>query len=1002
MTAQIATTRLTPTQILHGRQSMTRTMSVMLVVLLPLFALGRTAHAESASITVKAAPNDWPRPCLLIPQLPAAPQIDGKVDADAWIGAAAGELRYPLGSNEPVEADTTFRVGHHDGVVYLLIRYDRSDSPTIVAGATKRDGLVWADDGGEVFFVPTHDLVNARQLMFNLRGTQADNAITATPGFGDDLVYDEKWDPDWRIATGRDGDVCIVEIAAGLREMLGQAGRIGETFRFDIVRNQVNGDPRIVHWTAIDGGTNCNPKHFGLAVLTGPAPSTLRWADLGADASPGVLFPPFDRGVRALTGSSVTQVLFNPLAGHAMPDKPLRTIATLSDAKGLGLARQEATIADWPQAFTIDPGEPRVGRYDFHVRVPDAPALSYRTSIDWQDVVRIEAEDPVSCPTTGRARTYGYPRSTGMIVRKLGEGARLSVTSYGRAAYLELPPLFLSPGPWYGSYTGAEMRWRIDDRAWQRIHVQTAARLIPLAEDLGPGEHRVEVESISDREPMLDAILFSTQPLAGIHGIITTNGYSETLTDVRAEVMAGDRIVQTRYVRNPINGRFVLLGLEPGTYRLRLVADAYKPFVTDSFTIERRGEKIDLGVIALDFDWDLRGWDRHVPRRGHTVSVQPGASFAMRVRTPNEPTSMKLISPYLTIDLPITAARRVREFGGYSPTTIWEIELGVPEGVPFDMYDLRCTCSIRERPFEDTWLQAVCVREPLPESFHLGGVGHMNTWGQQTADYLGKVAETIELAGARTMLVANEVNAPYIAGALRALRIPYLVTPGNHTMGRWDDFFGPRIAASDDGPMRFVTFGDRPSESWLEADALIGARPDATARVLVCYEGYAPAELIRQREVDLLFDGHSSGVHPDLPPRTFHMRPPDQQAVRWVPMDHRGVSPLAQSAKDVTSFRVPREGPSPLRIVFGSPNDGSADRMAATVINETDVTFPAARARFVMRGGMYTVRGAHVVQNFASDNGAARVIDVRFTSPAQGEVELTVEPVTSDATRSSE
>ena len=45
--------------------------------------------------------------------------------------------------------------------------------------------------------------------------------------------------------------------------------------------------------------------------------------------------------------------------------------------------------------------------------------------------------------------------------------------------------------------------------------------------------------------------------------------------------------------------------------------------------------------------------------------------------------------------------------------------------------------------------------EPLGESFFIAGCGHMNTWGQQTSEYLAKCAELAQLAGARTLLIAN-------------------------------------------------------------------------------------------------------------------------------------------------------------------------------------------------------------------------------------------------------
>src|SRR5262249_8713029 len=161
----------------------------------------------------------------------------------------------------------------------------------------------------------------------------------------------------------------------------------------------------------------------------------------------------------------------------------------------------------------------------------------------------------------------------------------------------------------------------------------------------------------------------------------------------------------------------------------------------------------------------------------------------------------------------------------------------LPSNIPSDMYDL--VLSFETTRGEVKWIsgQAVCVRPPLPAAFHIAGCGHMNTWGQQTAEHLARVAELSHLAGARTLLIANEVNAAYVSGALADLRMPYVVTRGNHTMARWSDFFGMTSRSHDDGTMRIVDFGRWPYESWDEAHALFRNRPSTTNRVLVCYEG---------------------------------------------------------------------------------------------------------------------------------------------------------------------
>jgi hypothetical protein len=319
----------------------------------------------------------------------------------------------------------------------------------------------------------------------------------------------------------------------------------------------------------------------------------------------------------------------------------------------------------------------------------------------------------------------------------------------------------------------------------------------------------------------------------------------------------------------------------------------------------------------------------------------------------------------------------------------------VPTSTPHDMYDLHLSFATTAREQTNVLAQAVCVREPLPPDFHVAGIGHMNTWGQQTAEYLTRVAQVAELAGARTLLVSNEVNAAYVSGAFQSLRIPYVVTSGNHTMARWDEFFGSSSVAHDDGSLRVVTFGRWPTESWHEAGRLIKERPEATNRVLLCYEGYAPIDLIRDGQVDLLFDGHSDRPHPDsqsFPPGTLHLRAPTQETIRWIPMTRERISSEIRGADDVPVLNVPRSGPAPLRVNFTAANDGSSSEQTAVITNEYPHRFPRARIRFLMRAGRYRLEGGRTLQTFQSDPGTTTVIDAEVDMQARTDVTVALRP----------
>lgn len=246
---------------------------------------------------------------------------------------------------------------------------------------------------------------------------------------------------------------------------------------------------------------------------------------------------------------------------------------------------------------------------------------------------------------------------------------------------------------------------------------------------------------------------------------------------------------------------------------------------------------------------------------------------------------------------------------------------------------------------------------------------------------------------ARTLLIANEVNAGYVSGALRNLRIPYVVTSGNHTMPRWHEFYGAISRARDDGPMRIVDFGRWPYESWGEVESLFRSAPKATNRVIVCYESFAPIALIREQNINLLFDAHTDDPHADrehFPPRTFQMRAPTQESLRWIPMTPQGIASGVKTNKDAPVLSVPRLGPLPLRVALAFPGDGASTEQVATITNDYAVEFPHARLRLVLRRGSYRITGASLLQTFDSDDAKQTVLDLDVRVPGMSTAQVQV------------
>jgi hypothetical protein len=609
--------------------------------------------------------------------------------------------------------------------------------------------------------------------------------------------------------------------------------------------------------------------------------------------------------------------------------------------------------------------------------------------------VLIDAEDASLCTTTGRVETHIYPRTVGRKMVLLHPGARLSTVTESTNVSIILPTLFDTPGPRYGKFLTAKLRVRVDAQPWQELAPATARRETIIAEKLPAGKHSIEVEPV-DGIAIVDAFRVSDSPFAGFTGTLVAGDYSELFTDARIDVFQNDQKIRTEYVGSPRLGMFELYGLPAGNYRLQISAAGWGDVSLDECSIAGPGHRPDLGLIALARDprcGGEDGQDRPGAHFGRSVCVSPGGSFRTLVNLPSPTIKRALLhSRFKSLDLVASDVKKL-PLGRWN--NVGEATFAIPENAPSDMYDLVLEFDTPRGAFRQVSGQAVCVRPQLPPAFHVAGCGHMNTWGQQTAEYLKRVAEVAQLAGARTLLIANEVNPAYISGALAELRIPYVVTRGNHTVGRWDEFYGPSSRPHDDGPMRIVDFGRWPYEPWTEVEALFRSRPEATNRVVVCYEGFAPLSLIREQQLDLLFDAHSDNLHADrdsFPPRTFHMRAPNQESLRWIPMTHDGLAKEVKTNIDVPVLAIPRTGRSPLRTEFEFAADGTADRQSVTVTNEYPIEFPHAAVRLVLRRGKYSVTGGAVSQQFDSDDGRFAVIDVVVRIPAKSAVPIRAVP----------
>lgn len=941
---------------------------------------------QPVRISVTSASPKWPRSALVIPELAAAPTLDGNFHPEVWEKAAVAELQYPMDSSTLLKSEARYRVGHRGGILYLMMEFDWNSDRLPVMNAKKLDDNIWGDDCSEVLLAKIDDLEHPKELAFNLAGLSITSKLTHNR-------QENKLDKVLPLECARKVQVrkmegaYIAEIALPLKEVLGIKGEIGDIFRLNFYRFHPGAKPPELFWSPIKGQRNCRSDFYGVAVLAGADPATLAQNDLKiAKGDDLALLDDWPRK-EFLRGSTLEWILQNPLAGKIKDSPPVTWTGVLKNDAGETVGEKELKLDQWPCRISFDASTLPNGDYRLEVR--SGPALCFNFPIRLQDWIFLDAADETQCKVEGRAQRYDYPRTVGRTVLQLNEGSKLTIAAPGRAFYLQFPPQFQTPGPFYSFPDASKLRWNIDGGEWHEINVLHSELEVPLELYLRDGMHTVMIECLSGN-CMLNGLRAARVPLNSVGGRILTRDYGELLTDVRAQIFDGNKLLRDETVRNPFDGAFIVNGLPLGAFTLRLTAAGWKPYETR--VLLPTGAMSHRCDVLLERDPRVRD-HREVPGPcyGRTVCISPGESFSTLFGewSRNAPKAVFLSSAYRKIPVELSNFKKIDlgRWNGVASGTF-----AVPAGTPFDMYDLQIVYEETRRgktnAWTDTYGQAVCVREPLGETFFVAGCGHTNTWGQQTGEYLAKCAELAQLAGARTLLVANEVNAAYVSGALANLRIPYATVCGNHTMARWEDFF-PKSYAVDDGPLRIVVHGGFSYESWGEAERLFSSRPDATNRVLLSFEHFAPIDLIRNQKVNLIFNGHSDDPHPErdkFPNGTLPLRAPDQHSLRWISMTRTGLAETKESKVPVLD--VPREGKAPLRAEFSAPNDGRVQQQSVTITNDYEVPFPTARIRLVLARQKYALKNAKAIQTFDSDDGQITVVDAEVSVPAKGSVEV--------------
>jgi len=530
----------------------------------------------------------------------------------------------------------------------------------------------------------------------------------------------------------------------------------------------------------------------------------------------------------------------------------------------------------------------------------------------------------------------------------------------------------------------------IDGGKEQRIDLRTAPVEIPLADNLAAGPHRLKL--ILPQASRLTAIGFRvTQGPRGQVSLKVTADAQDYLNDVSVDIHRDGELIDRRLARNPTTGELLVWGLRPGRYDLHLHALGWQDAWLRNVRVEggstRRLPDCHLAAdpLALPRGSILQ------PNRGYPAYVKPGELLTVLQSGRAEAADFKaaLVGSWQAHVAAVDSA----SFDANSPQ--WRLQVRVPTDVPDGLYHLRVSNS-RDT---DQAACAVAIRRQIGPTFRVVKFGHMDTWTQRNAEYLRLLVELTNLIHPDLLLVANEVNWQYVAGALAACEVPYMITSGNHGLPGFERYFGPAVGWVRAGDAFIVnSCGDWRDQAG-ELEAAFAHAVGARYRILQGFEYDLPAELARKLGVDFYAFGHGfssqSADHPsergptaELPwlhlGKEFHLVTIDLSTGKATAAGVAG-SLSGMAAK----YPIPRHEPwSP--VVFDPPADGSASTVRATVRNPLTVALDSARVRFVMPAGAYAPSVGRVVRSTTSADGRQSEVIVEVDVPARSTLEVTL------------
>lgn len=605
----------------------------------------------------------------------------------------------------------------------------------------------------------------------------------------------------------------------------------------------------------------------------------------------------------------------------------------------------------------------------------------------------IAATDESRVKREGKWRPHRHRYAATGSLASHTDGSALELVFQGRELVLRLGMPTL---PNYGGPERGKIEVSIDGHEPITVVPRASAREVVLVRGLTAGEHRARIIHRADEDGTgcrIEGFRVLAAP-SGDLAFTLSGENNDVLVDARAVLRREGKIVREGLVRNWMTGQCRMAGLPPGGgYSLELRAMGWKRWRRDGIEI-RPGRETVLGPVYLVREIEASAARFKFPGPGRAAVRRPGGSFRLRFHGYRAAIGgvriVRRVGPAV-----ISRTCGFREDPGAGFYYFREGVATLPEDAPPGIYDLEVDLQYGKATGKRISRRSVHVVADFPKDPVFLSFGHLDTLGQNQAEYLDRLAVMANLIGVDMVLNANEVNPAYASGALARLEVPYVVTFGNHQAPGHERWYGPQIGVVDFGPgLCVLNFGYAWDHDLSEAETLLSARKSVACKIINTFEQNAPVAFLDRHRIRLLHDGHGTekkvmekGATPTL--RVGKVNSRSFRLLRF-----KGPRPVSVTYKgdEVAPIPFGREARPPVRVRFEPANDGSHATVAAEVTNDLEEDLPRCRVTFLLPAGRTRAEGGRVEHAVTSDDGRYRIVSVRLAVPANATRTVTVRP----------